>query len=166
MPRSKWLKHRDIEHSCALWSTSPVECIVREMSDTAAQLELPTPQARSGALELFIPANGKKLRATVQSQSNDQLVIVFERSGSGPIADQGPARTGSEPKATAEKITNAEIAVLVVDDSRTTTRVIFDLLNNLGFADIDIVHDGQTALTRLKPKKYGLILSDWEMARP
>lgn len=55
------------------------------------------------------------------------------------------------------------IAVLVVDDSRTTARMISDLVRKLGFADVDQAHDGHSALEQLRKKQYGLVLSDWEM---
>jgi two-component system chemotaxis response regulator CheY len=56
------------------------------------------------------------------------------------------------------------LPVLVVDDSRTMTTIISRLARDLGFTDIDHVHDGQSALDRLREKKYGLLLSDWDMA--
>jgi two-component system chemotaxis response regulator CheY len=55
------------------------------------------------------------------------------------------------------------IPVLVVDDSRTMSAIILDLLNKLGFADVDVAQDGQAALDRMRQKPYGLVLSDWEM---
>jgi two-component system chemotaxis response regulator CheY len=51
--------------------------------------------------------------------------------------------------------------VLVVDDSRTMTTIISKLVH--GFSDIDQVNDGPSALARLREKKYGLVLSDWDM---
>jgi two-component system chemotaxis response regulator CheY len=33
----------------------------------------------------------------------------------------------------------------------------------LGFADIDMAEDGETAIEWLSKKRYGLVLSDWEM---
>jgi len=53
--------------------------------------------------------------------------------------------------------------VLVVDDSRTMTTIISTLVREVGFADIDQVNDGPAALDRLRAKKYGLVLSDWDM---
>lgn len=54
-------------------------------------------------------------------------------------------------------------AVLVVEDSRTMSHIISTALQKLGFTDVDIAQDGQSALDRLQQKKYGLIVSDWEM---
>jgi len=53
--------------------------------------------------------------------------------------------------------------VLVVDDSRTMTTIISKLVREVGFSDIDQVNDGPAALARLREKKYGLVLSDWDM---
>jgi two-component system, chemotaxis family, chemotaxis protein CheY len=55
------------------------------------------------------------------------------------------------------------LPVLVVDDSRTMTTIISKLVRDLGFTDIDQVNDGPCALDRLRDKKYGLVLSDWDM---
>ncbi len=53
--------------------------------------------------------------------------------------------------------------VLVVDDSQTMTTIISKLVREVGFSDIDQVNDGPSALARLREKKYGLVLSDWDM---
>ena len=53
--------------------------------------------------------------------------------------------------------------VLVVDDFTTMIRIIRNLLRQIGFQHIDEASDGQAALERLRDKKYGLIISDWNM---
>ena len=53
--------------------------------------------------------------------------------------------------------------VLVVDDYQTMIRIIRNLLKQLGFEDIDDAADGSAALSKLKDKKYGLVISDWNM---
>ena len=58
---------------------------------------------------------------------------------------------------------NMSLAVLIVDDSRTMTHMISDLVRKVGFADVDTALDGPTALDQLRNKRYGLVLSDWEM---
>jgi two-component system, chemotaxis family, chemotaxis protein CheY len=55
------------------------------------------------------------------------------------------------------------LPVLVVDDSHTIGLVITKHLQNLGFTDIDLAQDGQSALDRLRQKQYRLVISDWEM---
>jgi two-component system, chemotaxis family, chemotaxis protein CheY len=53
--------------------------------------------------------------------------------------------------------------VLVVDDSRTMTTIISNLAHEVGYTNIDQVNDGASALEKLRGKKYGLVLSDWDM---
>jgi two-component system, chemotaxis family, chemotaxis protein CheY len=53
--------------------------------------------------------------------------------------------------------------ILVVDDYQTMVRIIRNLLKQLGFDDVDEAQDGTSALTRLKQKRYGLVISDWNM---
>ena len=53
--------------------------------------------------------------------------------------------------------------VLVVDDYNTMVRIIRNLLRQLGFEDVDDASDGSAALGRMREKKYGLVISDWNM---
>ncbi|MBV6632179.1 MAG: response regulator [Pseudomonadota bacterium] len=53
--------------------------------------------------------------------------------------------------------------ILVVDDYKTMLRIISNLLKQIGFQQIDEASDGATALTKLRDKDYGLIISDWNM---
>jgi two-component system chemotaxis response regulator CheY len=53
--------------------------------------------------------------------------------------------------------------VLVVDDYNTMIRIIRNLLRQIGFQDIDDASDGSTALAKMRDKKYGLVISDWNM---
>ena len=53
--------------------------------------------------------------------------------------------------------------VLVVDDYGTMIRIIRNLLKQIGFEDIDDASDGSAALVKLKTKRYGLVISDWNM---
>src|ERR1041384_7105930 len=53
--------------------------------------------------------------------------------------------------------------ILVVDDYNTMIRIIRNLLKQLGFEDIDDANDGSAALTKLRGKRYGLVISDWNM---
>ena len=53
--------------------------------------------------------------------------------------------------------------VLVVDDYSTMVRIIRNLLRQLGFEDVDDASDGQLALAKMRGKKYGLVISDWNM---
>ena len=53
--------------------------------------------------------------------------------------------------------------VLVVDDYETMARIIRNLLKQLGFTDVDEASDGTSALTLMRDRDYGLIISDWNM---
>lgn len=53
--------------------------------------------------------------------------------------------------------------VLVVDDYSTMVRIIRNLLKQLGFEDVDDANDGTAALSKLRKRKYGLVISDWNM---
>ena len=53
--------------------------------------------------------------------------------------------------------------ILVVDDYNTMIRIIRNLLKQLGFEDIDDANDGTAALSKLRGKRYGLVISDWNM---
>ncbi|HRF08802.1 MAG TPA: response regulator [Xanthobacteraceae bacterium] len=53
--------------------------------------------------------------------------------------------------------------ILVVDDYKTMIRIIRNLLKQLGFEDVDEAADGTEALGKLRGKKYGLVISDWNM---
>jgi two-component system, chemotaxis family, chemotaxis protein CheY len=54
--------------------------------------------------------------------------------------------------------------VLVVDDYNTMVRIIRNLLQQLGFTDVDDASDGAAAIAKMRTKRYGLVISDWNMA--
>ena len=58
---------------------------------------------------------------------------------------------------------NLSLSVLVVDDASTMIRIISNLLRQIGFRDIDEVQGGATALAKMRIKRYGLVISDWNM---
>ena len=53
--------------------------------------------------------------------------------------------------------------ILVVDDYNTMIRIIRNLLKQLGFEDVDDASDGSAALAKMRDRKYGLVISDWNM---
>ena len=53
--------------------------------------------------------------------------------------------------------------VLVVDDYNTMIRIIRNLLKQLGFENVDDASDGSSALAKLRERRYGLVISDWNM---
>jgi two-component system chemotaxis response regulator CheY len=74
--------------------------------------------------------------------------------GSAPL----PARQGRIAMAL-----DPSMPVLVVDDYSTMVRIIRNLLRQLGFADVDDANDGASALVKMRSKRYGLVISDWNM---
>jgi two-component system chemotaxis response regulator CheY len=53
--------------------------------------------------------------------------------------------------------------ILVVDDYKTMIRIVRNLLQQLGFDNIDDASDGASALVKLREKAFGLVISDWMM---
>ncbi|MGE0752105.1 MAG: response regulator [Variibacter sp.] len=53
--------------------------------------------------------------------------------------------------------------VLVVDDYSTMIRIIRNLLKQLGFENVDDASDGTAALAKMRDRRYGLVISDWNM---
>ena len=60
-------------------------------------------------------------------------------------------------------IVDFSLPILVVDDYHTMVRIIRNLLNQIGFENIDDASNGEEALAKIKSKQYGLIISDWNM---
>jgi len=56
-----------------------------------------------------------------------------------------------------------QMPVLVVDDSDTMISIVRSLLRQLGFVDINDASDGAQALSKMRTKQYGLVISDWNM---
>lgn len=56
-----------------------------------------------------------------------------------------------------------EMNVLIVDDYKTMLRIIKNLLGQIGFKNVDEATDAPTAISFMKNKKYGLVISDWNM---
>ena len=53
--------------------------------------------------------------------------------------------------------------ILIVDDYNTMIRIIRNLLRQLGFEQIDEANDGSMALAKMRTRRYGLVISDWNM---
>jgi two-component system chemotaxis response regulator CheY len=59
--------------------------------------------------------------------------------------------------------TDVSMPILIVDDYKTMIRIIRTLLKQLGFEDVDEAADGSEALNKMRGRKYGLVISDWNM---
>ncbi len=55
------------------------------------------------------------------------------------------------------------LPILVVDDYKTMIRIIRNLLKQIGFEQVDEATDGSEALAKMRGKRYGLVISDWNM---
>ena len=53
--------------------------------------------------------------------------------------------------------------VLIVDDYKTMLRIVRNLLKHVGFENVDEAADGGEAFNKMKEKKYGLVISDWNV---
>ena len=53
--------------------------------------------------------------------------------------------------------------ILIVDDYKTMLKIIRNLLNQLGFSNIDEATDGEMAWAKMQEKDYKLVFSDWNM---
>jgi two-component system chemotaxis response regulator CheY len=53
--------------------------------------------------------------------------------------------------------------ILVVDDYQTMVRIIRNLLKQIGYENVDEAANGQAALAMIQSKRYGLVISDWNM---
>jgi two-component system chemotaxis response regulator CheY len=58
---------------------------------------------------------------------------------------------------------NPAMPILVVDDYKTMVRIIKNLLKQIGFEEIDEAADGSEALSKMRERNYGLVISDWNM---
>ncbi|MDB5368369.1 MAG: cheY2 [Rhodospirillales bacterium] len=58
---------------------------------------------------------------------------------------------------------NTDIKVLVVDDYKTMTKIVANLLKTIGFKEVVELNDGASALQALRKDRFGLVISDWNM---
>ncbi len=56
---------------------------------------------------------------------------------------------------------NPSVPVLVVGDDDTAIRTVRTLLRQLGFLDVDDANTTVEALTKMRVKRYELVISDW-----
>jgi two-component system chemotaxis response regulator CheY len=73
------------------------------------------------------------------------------------------ARVAGDVRGAGAMAVDLSMPVLVVDDYSTMIRIIRNLLKQIGFEDIDDATDGSSALSKMQGKKYGLVISDWNM---
>jgi two-component system chemotaxis response regulator CheY len=121
-----------------------VPCTVRNVSETGACLEV---QTTAGVPSDFILIIGNDPERTCKTIWRDHRKL------------------GVQFKEREKSITISPVPVLVVDDSRTIRNIVANNLKDLCFTEIDLAEDGMTALDRLRDKRYGLLITDWEMPK-
>jgi len=53
--------------------------------------------------------------------------------------------------------------ILIVDDYSRMLRIIRGLLRQLGYEQVEEACDGESALAKLRQKRFRLVISDWNM---
>ena len=56
-----------------------------------------------------------------------------------------------------------DMDVLIVDDASAMRRIVRGLLKDLGFRNMREAENGQLALDKLKNRRAGLVVTDWNM---
>jgi two-component system chemotaxis response regulator CheY len=57
----------------------------------------------------------------------------------------------------------AQIPVLLVDDEAAALDLCMKLLERIGFTEIDTAANGAAAFASMQVRKYGIVISDWNM---
>lgn len=60
---------------------------------------------------------------------------------------------------------NLNMKILVVDDHESMRRIEKQILNDLGYPNVDMADDGTTALPMLQAGNYDFVISDWNMPK-
>jgi two-component system chemotaxis response regulator CheY len=61
------------------------------------------------------------------------------------------------------KMLNRSLPALIVDDSRVMCEIMCKILKQVGFGQVEYTTEALEALSRLKAKRYGLLLTDLQM---
>ena len=56
-----------------------------------------------------------------------------------------------------------KMPILIVDDYKTMLRIVRNILKRVGFENVEEAAGGTEAFNKMKEKKYGLVISDWNM---
>jgi len=60
---------------------------------------------------------------------------------------------------------NLNMKILVVDDHESMRRIEKQILNDLGYPNVDMADDGATALPMLQAGSYDFVICDWNMPK-
>ncbi len=136
-PRTRMLKSGKI-----LLGKHGVPCTVRNLSEIGACLQVQTTTGLPSEFNLSVGNEPVRSCKTVW-RDDSKLGVEFQTHRNDAMISPVP--------------------VLVVDDSLTVRNIVVKNLKSLGFGEIDLAEDGATALDRLRNKRYGLLITDWEM---
>lgn len=75
------------------------------------------------------------------------MLAIVEQPGLGPLA----------------MTIDTQLAILVVDDYASMRRIMRSLLTRIGFDELDEAADVHGALAMMHRRRYGLVISDWNM---
>jgi hypothetical protein len=70
-------------------SAIPVECLVRDISDTGARLQFPRPQKLSELLDLHIPVKGQSFHSKVRWEDGNEIGIAFHANSNRDAGNIG-----------------------------------------------------------------------------
>jgi two-component system, chemotaxis family, chemotaxis protein CheY len=128
---------------------SVIDCTIRDISKNGACLRVASPVGIPEVFELVLDDKIQQ-RCRVKWRKETQIGVEFQSTIGGMTRSLAVGG-------------NTSVPVLVVDDSPKMALLVSDLVRKAGFNDVDAVNNGHSALERLRHKKYGLVLSDWEM---
>jgi two-component system chemotaxis response regulator CheY len=78
-----------------------------------------------------------------------------------------PARNdivaGDFPAHGSGEVMSLSAGILIVDNTATSAIAVHTLLVQLGFPDLEMVADGETALERVRERAFVLVISDWRL---
>ena len=96
---------------------------------------------------------GRPASSAVRMQSQEQSLTIRKPSHATKLARTHGGRMAM----------SKNTRMLVVDDFVTMTRDMRTLAPRIGFAEVDLSHDGETALAMLRAREYRFVLCDLEM---
>jgi two-component system chemotaxis response regulator CheY len=135
---------------------SVIDCTIRDISEDGACLRVASALGIPEFFELIL--DDKTTRpCRIMWRKETQIGVRFQSK------NDSATDTQKDSIAIWRNNKNTSLPVLIVDDSLTMALIISDLVRKVGFTEVDIAHDGHSALDQLRHRQYGLVLSDWEM---
>jgi PilZ domain len=67
-----------------------MDCIVRDISETGARLQFPSPQKITELLDLHIPIKGQSFHSRVCWEDGNEVGVAFHATAGADMGDIGP----------------------------------------------------------------------------